>query len=112
MTLGNIHETHLRDLVQSDEQRQFGEYKREGLPPRCRRCPVSEFCNGGCPKNRHLKTPNGNPGLNYLYAGCRRFFSYVQPYLDLVENIVAKGYPIDRVTEVVKRLDERSAESL
>jgi uncharacterized protein len=70
---GNVHETHLANLVESEEQRAFGEYRREGLPERCRECDVREFCNGGCPKNWHLETPEGDPGLNYLCAGIATF---------------------------------------
>lgn len=104
---GNIHETHLADIVDDPDQVQFGEYKRDGLPSRCRNCPVREFCHGGCPKNWHLETPDGEPGLNYLCAGYRRFFTYVQPYLNLVERTVDDGLPLPLVTEAVTTLDDR-----
>lgn len=103
---GNIHETHLADLVEDTEQRQFGEYKRDGLPPRCRTCNVQEFCHGGCPKNWQLTTPDGAPGLNYLCAGYRRFFTYVQPYLDLVEQTVDDGLPLPCVMDAVRTIEE------
>jgi uncharacterized protein len=38
---------------------------------------VRFICNGGCPKDRLLKTPDNEPGLNYLCAGFRSFFNYV-----------------------------------
>jgi len=102
---GNVHDTHLADLVDAPEQRQFGEYKRDGLPPRCRDCDVREFCHGGCPKNWHLTTPDDAPGLNYLCAGYRRFFTYVQPYLDLVERTIDDGLPLPFVADAVTALD-------
>lgn len=102
---GNVHETHLADVVDAPEQRQFGEYKRDGLPPRCRTCNVREFCHGGCPKNPHLTTPRGEPGLNYLCAGYRYFFTYVQPYLELVEQTVKRGYPLRFVRDGVAARD-------
>lgn len=54
---GNIHEMHLTEMLDSEEQHAFGRYKREGVPESCQECPVREFCHGGCPKNRHLQTP-------------------------------------------------------
>jgi uncharacterized protein len=72
--LGNIRETPLCDLLESPAQRAFGEAKRDALPRDCRECEVLPMCNGGCPKHRILRTPDGEPGLNYLCAGLKRFF--------------------------------------
>ena len=72
--LGNIRETALGHLLESDAQRAFGEAKRNTLPRCCRSCEVLELCNGGCPKYRFLNAPGGEPGLNYLCAGLKRFF--------------------------------------
>jgi uncharacterized protein len=38
------------------------------------------MCNGGCPKDRIVQTYAGEPGLNYLCAGYRRFFTHCRPY--------------------------------
>jgi len=67
--LGNIRDDHLADLVASEKQRSFGSSKQTTLPGTCRECDVLFACNGGCPKDRFLATPNGEPGLNYLCAG-------------------------------------------
>lgn len=104
---GNLHETHLTELITDPAQRQFGEYKRDGLPSRCRDCEVQEYCNGGCPKNRHLTAPNGDPGLNYLCPGYRRFFTYIQPYFELIEQTLEDGLPIQYVMDSITTLDER-----
>jgi uncharacterized protein len=75
--LGNIREEHLADLVGSAKQRSFGTDKRDTLPRYCRECSVRLMCNGGCPKDRFINTPDGEPGLNYLCAGYKMFFEHV-----------------------------------
>ena len=77
--LGNIREESLISLVGSEQQRQFGLAKRDTLPRYCRECKVQFVCNGGCPKNRFTTTPQGEPGLNYLCAAYKAFFTYIDP---------------------------------
>jgi uncharacterized protein len=75
--LGNIQEIPLLDLVGLPEQIQFGRDKRDTLPRYCRECEVRFVCNGGCPKDRFITTPEGEPGLNYLCEGFRAFFNHI-----------------------------------
>ncbi len=79
--LGNIQETSWVELLESAAQRAFGRAKRDALPRYCRSCAVRAMCNGGCPKNRFISTPDGEPGLNYLCAGYRQFFTHCQPFV-------------------------------
>ena len=79
--LGNIMETPLQTLVDSEQQRSFGEAKESTLPRYCRECDVRFVCNGECPKHRFATTPDGEPGLNYLCAGYKRFFHHVDLYM-------------------------------
>jgi uncharacterized protein len=85
--LGNIKETPLVELLESPTQRAFGNAKLETLPRYCLRCRVRSMCNGGCPKNRFLKTPDGELGLNYLCAGYKRFFTHCQPFVSEVSAL-------------------------
>lgn len=71
--LGNITEIPLKDIVVMDKQRDFGLAKRDGLPDYCLQSEISFVCNGGCPKNRIIQTPNGDPGLKFLCAGYELF---------------------------------------
>jgi uncharacterized protein len=80
--LGNILETPLGELLESPAQRAFGEAKRDSLPRYCRRCEVLAMCHGGCPKYRFIRTPDGEPGLNYLCAGLKRFFLHSRAPLE------------------------------
>jgi uncharacterized protein len=82
--LGNIRVTPLVDLLASPEQRAFGDAKRECLPQYCRACDFLPLCNGGCPKDRFLRTPDGQNGLNYLCAGFRKFFAHAFPHLAML----------------------------
>jgi uncharacterized protein len=82
--LGNIKDTPLIELLESPTQRAFGKAKLETLPHHCRQCEVKPMCNGACPKDHFLKTPDGEPGLNYLCAGYKLFFTHCQPFVSLV----------------------------
>jgi len=79
--LGNIKETALVELLESPSQRAFGQAKLDGLPHFCKACEVLTMCNGGCPKDRFLHTPDGEGGLNYLCAGYKRFFAHCRPFV-------------------------------
>ncbi len=80
--LGNIRNISLAELLDSPEQKAFGEAKSLKLPRYCRECDVLEMCNGECPKNRFLRTPDGEPGLNYLCPGYKLFFNHCRPFVD------------------------------
>ena len=80
--LGNIKETPLVELLESPAQMAFGNAKSEKLPRYCLSCEVLEMCHGGCPKDRILRTPDGEDGLNYLCGGYRRFFGHCEPFVN------------------------------
>ena len=91
--LGNIEETPLVELLESPAQRAFGRAKSETLPRYCLECGVRAMCNGGCPKNRFIMTPDGEPGLNYLCAGYRHFFTHCQPFVSKVAALWRRQNP-------------------
>jgi uncharacterized protein len=94
--LGNITEKPLIDLVNSPQQQRFGEHKRSSLPRYCRECDVRFACNGGCPKDRFIETPDGEPGLNYLCAGYKAFYHHVtQPMKVMVELLHRERAPAE-----------------
>lgn len=82
--LGNIRETPLAELLESPAQRAFGQAKWETLPRYCQTCKAKAMCNGECPKNRFLRTPDGEPGLNFLCSGYKRFFTRCRPFVEEV----------------------------
>jgi uncharacterized protein len=88
--LGNIGETPMAELVASDRQRAFGLAKRDTLPAYCRSCDVRFACHGGCPKDRFIRTPDGEPGLNYLCAGYKAFFHHVDGPMRAMSDLLAR----------------------
>lgn len=105
--LGNILRTPLVELVGSEQQRRFGQEKQDGLPQMCQECEVRFICNGGCPKNRLLHTPSGEPGLNYLCAGYKSFFIHIdRPMRMMVEELRARRPPAN----VMLRLAQEKTE--
>jgi uncharacterized protein len=89
--LGNIMSQTIGDMLESPQQQQFGADKRDTLPEYCRRCDVRFACNGECPKHRFLTTPDGEPGLNYLCAGYKRFFRHIDPYMKTMARLASTG---------------------
>ncbi len=84
--LGNILEERMIDLVASDQQRKFGQDKYDNLPNYCRDCEVLFACYGGCPKNRFIETPHGEPGLNYLCSGYKKFYNHINEPMRFMAN--------------------------
>lgn len=101
--LGNIAEDSIIELVESPEQRQFGQYKKDSLPAYCRRCEVRFACNGECPKHRFLKSPDGENGLNYLCEGYRKFFNYCDAPLRSIGKLLREGRPATDIMEMAQR---------
>jgi uncharacterized protein len=89
--LGNIRMTHMLELVDSPQQRQFGLDKRETLPQYCFDCDVRFACHGGCPKDRFIATPDGEAGLNYLCAGFKAFFHHVDVPMRTMGALLAQN---------------------
>jgi uncharacterized protein len=108
--LGNIQQENLLELVASPQQAAFGAAKRDSLPDFCRSCEVRFMCNGGCPKNRILKTPDGKPGLNYLCEGYRAFFNYIDQPMKLMATLVKLRRPPAEVMGLLDQV-ESTAES-
>ena len=91
--LGNIHETDMFQLASATKQRRFGEEKLSTLPRYCLECEVRFACHGGCPKNRFIHTPDGEPGLNYLCAGYKAFFNHIDPAMKIMAGLIRTRRP-------------------
>jgi uncharacterized protein len=91
--LGNLLARTLGDMVNSPLQVKFGQDKKDALPRYCRECPVRFACNGECPKHRFMRTPDGDPGLNYLCPGYKKFFAHVDPHMRAMADLLRAGRP-------------------
>jgi len=87
--LGNIKETSLARMLADPRQRNFGMDKRRTLPGQCLSCPVLDMCGGGCPKDRILTCADGEPGLNFLCVGFKRFFLHCRPFVEMLATLNA-----------------------
>ena len=91
--LGNIHQSTIIEMMSSERQLKFGADKRDSLPKECKACKWLFACNGECPRNRFAVTRSGEPGLNYLCSGYKRFFEHVAPYMDFMKQELEAGRP-------------------
>ena len=99
--LGNIMQSHLVELVGSEKQRRFGQDKLDTLPQFCQDCEVRFACQGECPKNRFVNTPDREPGLNYLCAGYKAFFKHLDRPLSILAKLLRQGKPAAQVMEIL-----------
>jgi len=89
---GNINHVSLIEFLESPRQKRFGENKWLKLPKFCLSCEVLDFCYGGCPKDRFLKTPDGEPGLNYLCKGYKLFFNHCKSFVKELSSLSQKQF--------------------
>lgn len=80
--LGNIRNRGILDMFNSERQMAFADMKTKGLPTQCKQCQWQFACHGECPRNRFAKTKDGEPGLNYLCSGYKRFFEHSSPFME------------------------------
>jgi uncharacterized protein len=69
----------------------FGYAKSETLPRYCRECEFLTDCWGECPKNRLVRAPDGEVGLNYLCPGLKRFFAHAVPEAERIARRLERG---------------------
>lgn len=85
--LGNISSHSIAYYLACNRQRSFGTAKSSTLPGYCIKCEVRPMCNGECPKNRFITTPDGEKGLNYLCSGYKYFFNHCRPFVEAIGEV-------------------------
>jgi uncharacterized protein len=76
--VGNLATTHWSEMAYGETAKKFGFAKRDTLPAYCRACEHLKLCWGECPKNRLVRAPDGEVGLNYLCPGLKPFYGHIQ----------------------------------
>jgi uncharacterized protein len=110
--LGNINQTHMIELIASDQQLKFGRDKFDTLPQYCLDCDVRFACHGACPKDRFINTPDGQPGLNYLCAGYKLFFHHIDQTMQLMVRLLRQNRAPSEVMRLYADRDQKWQELL
>lgn len=97
--LGNILDKPIGSMMLSPAQQRFGASKREGLTEQCKLCRYLFLCHGECPKNRFIKSRDGEPGHNYLCHGYYAFWVHSAPYMQYMRNCLSLGQPASLIME-------------
>jgi uncharacterized protein len=100
--LGNIQSETFKEMMDSIQQSEFGQAKKTTLPKYCQSCEVKFACHGECPKHRFLTTPDGEPGLNYLCAGYKKYFHHIHRYMKVMVQLLQNGLPASKIMDVTK----------
>ena len=99
--LGNILCDRVMDMVEKSINSGFGVSKESALPNWCLECDVLRACRGGCPKHRFATALFGEPGLQYLCAGYKKFFLHIRKYLRAIVQLLEHGLPASYVMKAV-----------
>ncbi|MBQ6173537.1 MAG: anaerobic sulfatase maturase [Clostridia bacterium] len=110
--IGSVWEEVLGALVNGPAQTAFGETKRSGLTAACRACPWLKLCGGGCPKDRHALSPDGEPGQYVPCEGLRDYFAYAVPRLKAAMALSAQHRSRREITETLIRAERERFRSV
>lgn len=91
--IGNIRDQEIDSMINGTFQQEFGQAKHDELPRYCHQCDYQSYCNGGCPKDRIKSTPDGEPNLNYLCEGYKKYYSSTIPVFEKMAECLRMGLP-------------------
>ena len=98
--LGNIHEIKIKEMNSSDQNIEFGLNKKKTSKD-CETCKYDFLCYGGCPKHRIIFSSNGIKNHNYFCESYYAFFSYSEPFMVAMKELVNRGYPAKKLKELL-----------
>ena len=103
--IGNIRDKSITEMLYGEQQQQFSRLKHKSLPLECLQCPWEFACHGECPKNRFVTDKYGNPGMNYLCQGYKKYFEHVAPYMDFMKHELDNRRPPANVMQHVDEIE-------
>ncbi len=104
--LGNIAQTSINELNQSQANHDFANAKHQRLSRDCRSCEFLTLCNGGCPKHRFALSSDNKPEQNYFCHGYQTFFAYSKPYFQLMKQLHEVGYPPFAIMDIIAQKEK------
>jgi len=100
--IGNILKDDLQDMVKNSLESGFGISKMSKLPRTCLECKVLRACQGGCPNTRFSLGDYGEPGMQYLCAGYKKFFMHISKYLRAMATLIEHNLPVSNIMDAVR----------
>jgi uncharacterized protein len=100
--LGNILTDNPKNIVELQKQRKFGQKKKSTLPRECSECEAVFACRGECPRHRFISSYKGEPGLNYLCAGYKKYFRHIHRYMKVMATLIEHDLPASNVMDAIK----------
>ena len=64
-------------------------------------------CNGGCPKDRFISTPDGDAGLHYLCSGYQAFFRHIDQPMKVMAGLLRRGQDATGLRDWYSRADAK-----
>lgn len=98
--LGNIRNTDIGILAESEVQKTFGLAKKDTLAKQCLTCPYLQICHGCCPKDRFLVNTDGEK-VYYLCEGLQMYFDYAVPVLKKAMELSSQGKTAAQIMKIL-----------
>ncbi|MDZ4199990.1 MAG: anaerobic sulfatase maturase, partial [Kiritimatiellia bacterium] len=105
---GNLLTGSLPEMIEHPLQIAFGNAKRDSWAAACRKCPYLFACHGGCLKHRFVRGSVETEPDNYLCAGYRRFFAHVDPWFQILSDLLRSGRPAAELLRIGRVRDQGS----
>lgn len=98
--LGNIYQTTIKAMNQSQQNIEFGQKKSTQLSNDCKQCRFIELCYGGCPKHRFMPTSQGETIQNYLCPSYKKLFQSTESKIEQMVQLWQQGFDMTSIMNI------------